>query len=162
MRRVFLILLHLSCYVQLLSAQVNQSTILQATIDSLKQELTTTQNDTLRLVLANALRYNYFFKNGNFDSALVYSKQVLALAQKLGYRIEEAYGWDLVGDILSFKHDQNTLQTFFNGVKIAEDPKSERKILPQRYLKMMTYWEEDFNNRLVKTSSGFFIILQKP
>ncbi len=121
-------------------------------MDSLKHELAATKNDTLRLVLANQLRYDYFFGNGHVDSALVYSKLVLALTQKLGYKIDEAYACDLVGDILNYQHHQNTLEMFFRGVTIAENPQIEGKILPRNYLERMTYWHQDLTNLLVKNN----------
>jgi hypothetical protein len=143
---------------QLLSAQVSSPPAKLSTIDSLKNELNTTSNDTLRLVLANELRFNYFFKTANFDSTLTYSKLIFTLAQKLHLKIDEAYALDLIGDVLNYQHNPNTLQTFFNGVKIAEVPASENNILPPKYLAMMTYWNADFTFLLIKNnwSPGFF------
>jgi tetratricopeptide (TPR) repeat protein len=43
-----------------------------------------------------------------------------------------------------------TLETLLKGVRIAEDPASEKHILPEKYLKMMIYWREDFKALLVK------------
>ncbi|HVK97224.1 MAG TPA: ATP-binding protein [Flavisolibacter sp.] len=122
----------------------------QTTIDSLKHQLQSTKNDTLQLVLVNELRYNYFFGMGNFDSALVYSKKVYAFAQQLGYKIDEAYALDLIGDILNFQHSEHTLETLFKGVQIAEDIQAEKKILPPKYLNMMTYWNPNFTSLLRK------------
>src|SRR4051794_2458288 len=107
------------------------------TIDSLKQALLATRNDTLRLVLANELRYDYFLVNTNLDSALTYSRQVFDLAHRLDYKIDEAYALDMTGDLLNFQHNENTLETFFKGIKIAEDAQIESKILPRKYLELM-------------------------
>src|SRR5436189_1534313 len=103
--------------VQTLFAQSSQSLSSQA-IDSLRNEFETTHNDTLHLILVNQLRYNYFFVHPNLDSALFYSEQVLTMAQKLKYRIDEAYSLDLIGDVMNYMHSQNTLETFFKGVSI--------------------------------------------
>ncbi len=142
----------LICSVHILFAQITPIRPEQRTIDSLKQALFTTTNDTLRLVLTNELRYNYFKVNTNFDSTLIYSRQVFALAHRLGYKIDEAYALDMIGDILNFQHNENTLETFFKGVKIAEDPQIENKILPRKYLELMTYWTPYFTSLLKKNN----------
>ena len=56
--------------VQILIAQISPVKPEQRTIDSLKQALSATTNDTLRLVLTNQLRHNYFLLNTNFDGAI--------------------------------------------------------------------------------------------
>ncbi len=144
------ILLCLLCSIQSLSAQIKLPASQQVPIDSLKRELQSTTNDTLKLVLLNQLRYFYFFAQGNLDSAFVYSKQFLLFTQKLGYKIDEAYALDLVGDIMNYQHNPGTLETFFKGIKIAENSWSEKKILPRRYLDMMTYWHPDFTSLIEK------------
>ena len=100
------------CSVQVSFAQITPVQPKQTTIDSLKQALSATTNDTLRLVLSNELRYNYFLVNTNYDSTLIYSRQVCALAHRLGYKIDEAYALDMIGDILNFQYNENTLETF--------------------------------------------------
>ncbi len=139
----------LACSVQQLSAQdlpFSQA----APVDSLKQALHATTNDTLRMVLANNIQNYYYFVNGNLDSAIFYAKQFLQLTQKLPYRIDEAYAYDVVGIYMSFVPDPQTLETLLKGVRIAEDPASEKHILPEKYLEMMIYWREDFKALLVK------------
>src|SRR4051812_17691048 len=110
------------CSAPLLYAQSPHLVTGEQTIDSLKNELARTENDTLRLVLFSQLRYNYFFVNTDMDSILLYSKLFLQTAQKLSYKIDEAYGWDLVADVMNFQQNAHTLETFFKGVKIAEEP----------------------------------------
>jgi two-component system NtrC family sensor kinase len=138
--------------VQIALAQITSIDPQQRIIDSLKQELQATTNDTLRLVLANELHYIYLLKRINYDSAIVYSKQSFALAHELGYKIDEAYALDMIGDILNLQHNEHTLETFFKGVKIAEDPQIESKILPIRYLNMMIYWHPMFTD-LIKSKN---------
>jgi tetratricopeptide (TPR) repeat protein len=121
-----------------------------APVDSLKQALHATTNDTLRMVLANNIQNYYYFVNSNLDSAIFYSKQFLQLTQKLHYRIDEAYAYDVVGIYMSFLPHPQTLETLLKGVRIAEDPESEKHILPEKYLKIMIYWREDFKALLVK------------
>src|SRR3954468_5020836 len=93
-----------------------------APVDSLKQALHTTTNDTLRMVLANRIQSHYFIGNTNLDSALFYAKQLLQLSQKLHYKIDEAYAYDAVGLYMNFLFSAQTLETLFKGIRIAEDP----------------------------------------
>jgi len=147
-----LIIFVIICSVQVLFAQITPNRPKQRHIDSLKQALLASTNDTLRLVLANELGYNYLMVNTNLDSTLIYSRQVFALAHRLGYKIDEAYALDMIGSILNFQHNENTLETFFKGVKIAEDPQIENKILPRKYLELITYWNPDFTSLLKKNN----------
>ena len=95
-----IVLLFWTGFLQTLCGQTSEPVSRLLIIDSLKYELQKTQNDTLKLVLTNQIRYHYFF-SGNFDSTLVYSNLFLPLTQKLGYKIDEAYAYDLIGDVLS-------------------------------------------------------------
>ena len=102
------------------------------------------------MVLANRIQSHYFLGNTNLDSALFYAKQLLQLSQKLHYKIDEAYAYDAVGLYMNFLFNAQTLETLFKGIRIAEDPRSEEHILPEKYLKMMLYWVEDFTALLAK------------
>jgi signal transduction histidine kinase len=146
-KRVLTILVVI-CSFQALFAQTAPVKPEQSNLESLKQAFLATTNDTLRLVLANDLRNNYFFKNINYDSTLFYSRQVVTLAHKLGYKIDEAYGLDVTGYVLNLQKNEHTLETFFKGIKIAEDPQIENKILPRKYLDMMVYWQPSFTSSL--------------
>ena len=139
----------LACSVQRVSAQDLPSSQ-TVPIDSLKQALRSTTNDTLRMVLTNNIQNYYFISNSNLDSALLYSKQFLQLTQKLHYKIDEAYAYDAVGLYMSFLAHPQTLGTLFKGIRIAEDPTAEKNILPKKYLTMMIYWVEDFKALLEK------------
>jgi signal transduction histidine kinase len=121
-----------------------------APIDSLKQSLQNTNNDTLRLILANRIQNHYFTASTNFDSAIHFARQLLQFTQKLHYKIDEAYALDAIGLYMNFSIHSQTLETFFKGIRIAEDPKSEKHILPEKYLRMMLYWTEDFTSVLAK------------
>ena len=155
----------LACLIQRLSAQ-HPHFSKTAPVDSLKQALKVTTNDTLRMVLTENIQNHYYFVNGNLDSALFYAKQFLQLTQKLHYRIDEAHAHDVVGIYMSFLSHPETLQTLLKGVQIAEDPESEKHILPEKYLKGMNYWREDFTALLVKNhwQPEFFrtLVLGKP
>jgi two-component system NtrC family sensor kinase len=138
----------LACLVQRLSAQ-NLHLSKAASVDSLKQALHATTNDTLRMVLSSNIQLYYYYDN-NWDSTLFYSEQFLQLAQKLHYRLDEAYAYDVLAIYMrSLVHPQ-TLETLLKAVRIAEDPKSEKHILPENYMKRMIYWREDFTALLAK------------
>jgi signal transduction histidine kinase len=139
----------LICSVQRLLAQ-GLPFSLSTPIDSVKNVQQATTNDTLRMVLANTIRNYYIFVNNNLDSAFSYSEQFLQLTQKLHYKIDEAYAYDGMGLSMSFLAHPQTLETLFKGIRIAEDPSSEKNILPNKYLKMMVYWAGDFKALLEK------------
>ncbi len=105
----------LACSVQRLSAQV-LPTSQSMPIDSLRQALQSTTNDTLRMVLTNNIHNYYFILNSNLDSALFYSKQFLQLTQKLDYKIDEAYAYDAMGLYMSFLAHPQTLQTLLTHI----------------------------------------------
>ena len=63
-------------------------------VDSLKMEIRATTNDTVRLVLLSKLTSHYF--ELDFEQLGIYSKPMLHLAKKLGYKIEEAYAMQLI------------------------------------------------------------------
>ena len=104
----------------------------QNNIDSLKHELDTTQNDTLRLVLLTTLSGKYLF-NYKFDSALNYARRQLTLSHKLHFKIDEAYTFDIIGVCMTHLDDPQTLDFFFKGISLAEDPGIETNILPGKY-----------------------------
>jgi two-component system NtrC family sensor kinase len=112
-------------------------------IDSLKYELQITQNDTLRLVLLTRLGGKYYY-NSKYDSSLFFSQQQMQIAQKLNYKIDEAYALDIVGSCMFQLNYSRSLETLLKGEKIAEDIRSEKNILPQKYLDLIVYFDSMF------------------
>src|SRR3954447_10748319 len=92
-------------FILLLSFSVSFISGQQNTVDSLKHELETTKNDTLRLVLLTLLSNRYLDKK--YDSVVFFAEQQLLLAQKLNYKIDEAYALDIMAE--SMLHLRNIL-----------------------------------------------------
>lgn len=104
----------------------------QALMDSLKQELVHTENDTVRLVIFGSLANLY--SEAIPDSSYRYADAMLGLARKMGYRLEEAYALGEIGYSLgNVGNYPRSLQTLLSAISIAEDPASEKHILPARF-----------------------------
>jgi len=101
-------------------------------IDSLKQELNQTLNDTARLKTAGNLADAY--TEFQADTALKYAQLELDLARKLGFRLSEAYALQQMGYILiNLGNYPQSLKMLLSALVIVEDPASESKILPDKY-----------------------------
>ena len=116
----------------------NNSFSQQNNIESLKHELETAQNDTLKLVLLTTLSGKYLFNN-KFDSALNYARRQLFLSQKLFFKIDEAYTFDMIGVGMMHLDDPGALGYLFRGLSLAEDPKIETNVLPNKYFDRLFY-----------------------
>ncbi len=105
----------------------------QISIDSLKHVLYITDNDTLKLSCAGNLTEAYLETQP--DSSVVYAEMQLAYARKLGYRLNESYALGHLGyALMNLGNYPRSLAVLLEGITIAEDPESEKKILPDRYL----------------------------
>ncbi len=107
-------------------------------VDSLNLEISNTKNDTLRLVLLSKLTGHFF--ESDFKQSSVYARQMLPLAKKMGYKIEEAYAMDVIGITMSRNSQPEGLEMLLNAAVIAADKHSETNILPKKYLDEMIYW----------------------
>lgn len=107
-------------------------------VDSLKLEISNTKNDTLRLVLLSKL-IGHFFES-DFKQSSDYARQMLPLAKKMGYKIEEAYAMDVIGITMSRNSQPEGLEMLLTAAVIAADKHSENNILPKKYLSEMIYW----------------------
>jgi signal transduction histidine kinase len=69
------------------------------------------------------------------DSAYYYAKELDALARKMNFKLNEAYGLDQMAyALLNLGDYPNSLHTFLSAYAIADDSKSEKNILPEKYL----------------------------
>lgn len=101
-------------------------------IDSLRQELRSTDNDTSRL--SQAFLLEDAFTEVNPDSALFYAELIRQLAIKLSLRLEEIYAMGKIGYALQNKGNYaRSLQTYLSAIALAEDPASEKNVLGPRY-----------------------------
>jgi two-component system NtrC family sensor kinase len=121
-----LIIILLFCSVK--SAVVAQPFDLQ----SLKLRSESASNDTLKLVLLDSLCL--FYSDISLDSSIIYTDQVINLARKLEFKLNEALGMNNKSyALLNMANYQMALKIFLSALKIAEDPGSEEKLIPPKY-----------------------------
>jgi signal transduction histidine kinase len=115
---------------------ISKSFAQKTTIDSLNNELSVTNNDTLRLVLSNLLSRQWL--NVNSDSSIYYTEQYLELSAKLEYHINEADALSIsaFNNIYLGNHPK-ALETLFKANSILESNTKNEKILPGEYLKLL-------------------------
>ena len=66
----------------------------------------------------------------------------MTISRKLNLKLNEAYALDQKAyALLNMGDYPRSLQTFLSGLEIAEDPKSEKNVLPQKYI-----LKKDFSN----------------
>ena len=107
-------------------------------IDSLRHEVNTAQNDTVKMMLFSALTGAY--AETKPDSSLYYAEQQLMLARKLNLRLDEADALiSMSYGLLNMGNYPRALQKCFSAFAIAEDPKSETNILPEKYLEQKKF-----------------------
>ena len=94
-------------------------------IDSLLHEANNTKNDTIRLVQLKTITRSYAELNP--DSSLHYSEVSLALARKLGLKIDEGAALQEMGyAYLNKGNYPRSLQILLSAIAILNDPRSER------------------------------------
>jgi two-component system, NtrC family, sensor kinase len=96
----------------------------QSKIDSLYQSLANQSNDTLRMDSYWQLSINY--RNTFPDSLIFYRKKSLSIAQKLGLKLREAEMLSGIAYDMAFHNYPEALQLYFQAIKIAENPSSEK------------------------------------
>jgi two-component system NtrC family sensor kinase len=83
--------------------------------------------DTQRLAACHD--FAFYFSVSKRDSALYYTKQQLALSKKFGFKLWEADALDGYAFILwRIGNYPEALQSFLAGIKIADDPATEKNI----------------------------------
>lgn len=121
LRISFLVLTLLSGYTDALSQQ--------HVLDSLKKRFATESNDTLRLVHAASIARIY--KEINPDSTYRYADSMLTMPVKLRLRLEESVALGELGyALLNQGNYPRSLQALLQAIAIAEDPATEKHILP--------------------------------
>jgi signal transduction histidine kinase len=115
-------------------------------VDSVKQELGKTQNDTAKISLLSILSVYYQIKP---DSSLKYSTYLLEKARKLHYPLIEAFADSRIAySLVDLGQYPKSLETIQQGLKLAEDPASEKNILPDKYSSSEEYHEFPLTPRL--------------
>ena len=108
-------------------------------IDSIKNAIRISKNDTDKLVLYSKLSVTYSAER--YDSALISSQQYYQLAKGLNYKLDEAYALDNVGYNMFHVSNPKSLQFLLEGVRIAEDPEIEKLVLPEKYWNEAVYYD---------------------
>lgn len=118
------------CAVLFSAAIVAQSQ--QYYLDSLKKEIAASGNDTIRLIrLRNMARV---YSEINPDSAYTYAEKLLTLSHALELKLDEANALREMGyALMNMGNYPRSLQTILSAIKIADDPKSEERILTGNY-----------------------------
>ena len=119
-------------YASLLFFVVKMVTAQQPHIDSLEYETAITKNDTIQLILLGQISNAY--TEIDPDSAYYYAEKMLAPARKLDLRLEEVHALAEMGyALLNMGNYPRSLQTLLSAITIANDPKSEQNILPDKF-----------------------------
>ena len=129
-KNFFITFFLLETYVFAVAQQIN--------IERLTYRYNHTTNDTVRLVVADSLSEAY--SEIKPDSSIYYADIAIKLSRDLKFKLNEALGLNLSGYIwLNRGNFTNALKMFSESLKIGEDPKSERNILPDKYSVSLIY-----------------------
>ena len=113
--------------VMLLSASAQQYVI-----DSLKNELLLSKNDTTRMLLLGKIADAY--SEINPDSAFHYGSSMLPLTKKMNLKLEEVFALCQIGYAqLNMGNYPRSLQSLLAAISISEDKNSEKNILTAAY-----------------------------
>ncbi|PWU22612.1 hypothetical protein C5B42_05565 [Candidatus Cerribacteria bacterium 'Amazon FNV 2010 28 9'] len=131
----------------ILMASMNFSLAQDSHIDSVKEELRRSQNDTARIALLSDLSVAY--QQIRPDSSYKYSNMLLEISRKLHYPLTEAFAFSRIAySLIDLGQYPKSLQAIHEGVKLAEDPASEKNILPDKYASSEEYHDFKLNPRL--------------
>jgi two-component system, NtrC family, sensor kinase len=104
----------------------------QTNLDSLKNVLAETGNDTLEMILHGKLATGY--AEINPDSSFRYANEMLKIAERLDLPLEKVNALGCLGySLINVGNFPRSLQILLSAAAIAEDPESEKKILPERF-----------------------------
>jgi len=116
-------------------------------IDSLKHEVNVASNDTIKIVLFGKL--SGIYTETNPDSAYYYADKMLAPARKLNFKLEEVHALAEMGyALLNMGNYPRSLQILLSAIAIANNPKSEQNILPQRLPAIDEFTDRDATPRM--------------
>lgn len=111
---------------------VHAGTAQQSYIDSLKLEIISVNTDTANLILFGKIADVY--SEINPDSSYYYAEKMLVISKKLDLKLEETFALNQMGYALLNKGNYpRSLQTLLSSLSIAEDPGSEKRLLPGTY-----------------------------
>ncbi|MFI5220177.1 MAG: tetratricopeptide repeat protein [Bacteroidia bacterium] len=95
--------------------------------DSLKQRLTVTKEDTVRVQILN--RLSKLYRNTKLDTSLLFAKQGLQLARNAGFTRGEAECMNSIGNVFLINGNYpNALETYLKMLKIYEKLNNQKGI----------------------------------
>jgi signal transduction histidine kinase len=101
-------------------------------IDSLENELAVSNNDTMRLILLGQVAEKY--SEINYDSSFYYAEEVLPIARKLRFKLDEAVALRLmIYAQINLGNFPRALQYLLPAIEMVSDPSTEKKLIPARY-----------------------------
>jgi signal transduction histidine kinase len=101
-------------------------------IDSLRHQISLTNNDTLQFILLGKIADVY--SEINPDSALYYAEKMIPITQKLQFKLEEATALGIMGYAqINLGNYPRSLQYLLSAIEITSDPSSEKKLVPVSY-----------------------------
>ncbi|CAN5412761.1 hypothetical protein BH10BAC2_BH10BAC2_42270 [soil metagenome] len=110
----------------------------QPDIISLLKKIETAQNDSLKIGFFRSIIEAY--AETKPDSSVYFSEQLLTCARKLNLKLIEVYALDELGyAYMNLGDYPRSLRTLLSAIEIAEDPKSERNVLAEKYLDQKMY-----------------------
>jgi two-component system, NtrC family, sensor kinase len=131
-------MIHRFIYTLLLLILVTHVNAQQPDINSLRQKIEMAQNDTVKIVLLRPIIEAY--AETKPDSSVYFAEQLLIPARKLNFKLSEVYALAQIGyAYMNMGNYPGSLQTLLSALVIAEDRKSERNILPDKYLDRELY-----------------------
>ncbi|MGA7836532.1 MAG: hypothetical protein WB996_01075, partial [Ignavibacteriaceae bacterium] len=136
MKRAFLLIIIIFSMPGFCRAQSNLYSILSDTtlsgtqkLDRLQLALRNTANDTVRMNVNFDLAL--YFLETNRDSAVYYDNKSIALARRLGLKLNEAEALSDKGyALIALGKYPSSLESLSEAIKIAENPASEKDVLP--------------------------------
>ena len=109
-------------------------------VDSLINELGKSQNDTAKVGLLTDLTVSYeqTKPKSSYDYAII----LLGISRKLHYRLSEAFAFCRIAySQVDLGQYPKSLLSIHEGIKLAEDPASEKNIVPDQYAGKEEYHE---------------------
>ncbi len=126
---------------------INAAEAQQVYIDSLKNEISISKNDTNSLILFGKLSDVY--SEINPDSAYNFAGKMLAIARKLSLKLEEVYALDQMSyALLNMGNYPRSLQTILSAIAITENPDSEKKLIPATFPPIDEFFDRTLPARL--------------
>ena len=123
----------------------------QSYIDSLKNEVNISKNDTINLILFGKVADIY--SEINPDSSYHYAAKMHAIAKRLQFRLEEAFALNQMGYALLNKGNwPPALQNILSSIAICEDEDSEKNLLPSTYTPIDEFSDRSVSPRLQRVS----------